>query len=134
MHDQQGDRVDRSQDFLTLAAWFAQLHSDGDRHRLRRCAFGLAPVRHLSLTSETDGAWERDAAGPTTPWAGVSPLRISPQLGRSGQYERRGRATRVIDRAAGRRLLAQRARLHTGQTSEARATSSPGPPPPLRLH
>lgn len=131
LHDQQGGRIDRSQDFLTLAAWFAQLPSEGDRHRLWRCAFGLAPVRHLSVTPETEEAWERDGVGPTTPWAEASPLGISPQLRRSGQYERRGKATRVIDRAEGKRLLAQRARLQSEQTAEARRRILTRGPRPL---
>ncbi len=120
LHEQAGDRTDRRHDFLTLARWFAALPSDDDRHRLWRSAFGLSSVRHLSVTAETQDAWDAAALGNTTPWADAPPVAISPQLRKSGSYERRGRAMRVADRSAAKRVLAERARLEAEQTAAAR--------------
>lgn len=120
LHDRAGGRTDRTQDFLVLARWFAELPTDGDRHRLWRSAFGLASVRHLSVTAATEDAWTDGEVGTTTPWAEAPPLQISPQLRRSGSYERRGRAVRVADRTAAKSLLAGRARREAEQTEAAR--------------
>ena len=69
LHDKAGGRTDRTHDYLTLARWFANLDDDGDRHRLWRTAFGLTPVRHLSVTGETEDAWAAADLGNATPWA-----------------------------------------------------------------
>ena len=45
---------------------------------------------------------------------------MSPQLRRTGSYERRGKPNRVIDRRAERRLLAERAAAEAEQTARAR--------------
>ncbi|ATG51355.1 TIGR02677 family protein [Brachybacterium vulturis] len=130
LHERSGGRTDRTQDFLTLATWFAALPADEDRHRLWRSAFGLAPVRHLSLTSATEDAWAEAELSTTTPWAQAPPVEISPQLRRSGSYERRGRATRVTDRTEAKRMLAERARQEAEQTAAARRrilTAGPRP-------
>ena len=63
LHEKSGGRTDRTQDFLTLATWFAALPTDADRHRLWRSAFGLAPVRHLSVTAATEDAWSEADLG-----------------------------------------------------------------------
>lgn len=120
LHSQAGGRSDRTQDFLQLAEWFAELPSDDDRHRLWRSAFGLSSARHLSVTSETEDAWAAAALGNATPWADAPPVAISPQLRKSGSYERRGRAVRVADRSQERRWLAERARQEAEQTAAAR--------------
>lgn len=131
LHDKAGCRTDRTQDFLTLAGWFAELPTDGDRHRLWRSAFGLEPVRHLSVTGATADAWADAEVGSTTPWAEAPPLEISPQLRRSGSYERRGRAVRVTDRTAAKSLLVGRARLEAEQTAAARRRILTDGPRPL---
>ncbi|WP_188756706.1 TIGR02677 family protein [Microbacterium album] len=131
LHDRAGGRTDRSQDFLTLAEWFASLHGDGDHHRLWRSAFGLARARHLSVTSETEDAWATAALGSATPWADAPPVQISPQLRRSGSYERRGRSARVSDRSAGKAMLAERARREAEQTAAARRRILTDGPRPL---
>ena len=131
LHGKAGGRTDRTQDFLTLAKWFAELPTDGDRHRLWRSAFGLAPVRHLSITAATEDAWADAEVGSTTPWAEAPPLEISPQLRRSGSYERRGRAVRVTDRTAAKSLLAGRAQLEAEQTAAARRRILTDGPRPL---
>lgn len=131
LHEKAGGRTDRTQDFLTLARWFATAPTDADRHRLWRSAFGLAPVRHLSVTAATEDAWAAAGLGNTTPWALAPPLEISPQLRRSGSYERRGKAVRVADRTEAKRLLAERSGREAEQTAAARRRILTGGPQPL---
>ena len=131
LHDRTGGRADRTQDYLTLARWFAALPTDADRHRLWRSAFGLTSVRHLSVTAETEDAWESARLGNATPWAEAPPLTISPQLRRSGSYERRGKPARVIDRSRAKEDLAARARYETEQTALARQKLLTRGPRPL---
>ncbi|OMH23136.1 TIGR02677 family protein [Tersicoccus phoenicis] len=131
LHEKTGGRTDRTQDFLTLARWFAALPTDGDRHRLWRSAFGLSPVRHLSVTTATEDAWAAADLATTTPWAEAPPLQISPQLRRSGSYERRGKAVRVADRTEAKALLADRARREAEQTAAARRRILTDGPRPL---
>ncbi|MHB1065329.1 MAG: TIGR02677 family protein [Georgenia sp.] len=131
LHEKAGGRTDRTQDFLTLARWFATVPTDADRHRLWRSAFGLAPVRHLSVTAATEDAWAAAGLGNTTPWALAPPLEISPQLRRSGSYERRGKAVRVADRTEAKRLLTERSRREAEQTAAARRRILTDGPQPL---
>lgn len=131
LHERSGGRSDRAQDFLTLARWFATLPNDADRHRLWRSAFGLTPVRHLSVPAETEEAWDAAELGNTTPWADAPPLRISPQLRRSGSYERRGKPSRVIDRSQQKAELLARARYESEQTAAARRRILTDGPQPL---
>lgn len=131
LHEKTGGRTDRSQDFLTLARWFAAMPTDADRHRLWRSAFGLSPVRHLSVTAATEDAWAAAELGNATPWADAPPLEISPQLRRSGSYERRGKAARVADRTEAKRVLVERARLEAEQTAAARRRILTDGPKPL---
>jgi uncharacterized protein (TIGR02677 family) len=131
LHERAGGRTDRTQDFLTLARWFAELPTDGDRHRLWRSAFGLVPVRHLSVTAATEDAWALAELGNATPWAEAPPLEISPQLRRSGSYERRGKSVRVLDRTRAKALLAERARREVEQTEAARRRILTNGPRPL---
>ena len=131
LHDKAGGRTDRTHDYLTLARWFANLDDDGDRHRLWRTAFGLTPVRHLSVTSETEDAWAAADLGNATPWAEAPAVRISPQLRRTGSYERRGKAVRVADRSAAKALLVARAREEAEQTAAARRRILTHGPRPL---
>lgn len=131
LHDSSGGRTDRTQDFLTLARWFAHLDSDGERHRLWRSAFGLTSTRHLSVTSATEEAWEAAELGNATPWAQAPPVEISAQLRRTGSYERRGRATRVIDRSQAKEHLLNEARQQNEQTAAARRRILTGGPKPL---
>lgn len=131
LHEKAGGRTDRTQDFLTLARWFAALPTDADRHRLWRSAFGLSSVRHLSVTAATEDAWAAAELGSTTPWAEAPPLEVSPQLRRSGSYERRGKAVRVADRSEAKRMLIERARLEAEQTAAARRRLLTDGPRPL---
>lgn len=131
LHDNAGGRTDRTHDYLTLARWFANLDDDGDRHQLWRTAFGLTPVRHLSVTSETEDAWAAADLGNSTPWAEAPAVRISPQLRRTGSYERRGKAVRVADRSAAKALLVAQAREEAEQTAAARRQILTHGPRPL---
>lgn len=131
LHDSSGGRTDRTHDFMTLARWFATLESDGDRHRLWRSAFGLTPTRHLSVTSDTEDAWETAELGNATPWAQAPPISISPQLRRTGSYERRGKVAKMADRTEAKTLLRERARHENEQTAAARRRILTGGPKPL---
>jgi len=131
LHDKAGGRTDRTQDFLTLARWFAELPTDEDRHRLWRTSFGLTPVRHLSVTAETEDAWADAELGNATPWAEAPPMAISPQLRRTGAYERRGRAAGVTDRSGARAALRERAQQEAAQTDAARRRILTDGPRPL---
>jgi uncharacterized protein (TIGR02677 family) len=128
LNDRRSGRSDRSADFRVLARWFAQAPDDAAAHRLWRAAFGLSSARHLSVTDDTLATWHDDDLPPNTPWADAPPMRISPQLRRTGSYERRGRANQVTDRSAQRAVLAQQAAREAAQTAEARrrlATAGP---------
>ncbi|HEY8720672.1 TIGR02677 family protein [Pengzhenrongella sp.] len=131
LHDRNSGRSDRSADFLTLASWFAALPDEPSRHRLWRTAFGLTSARHLSSTLETEEAWERERVGPATPWADAPALQVSPQLRKTGSYERRGRQNRVTDRSNAKALLADRAREQSEQTAAARRRVLTDGPVPL---
>lgn len=131
LHEKAGGTTDRRQDFLTLARWFAELPTDGDRHRLWRSAFGLAPVRHLSVPPQSGDAWAAAELGNATPWSEAPPVAISPQLRKSGSYERRGRAARVVDRSAAKAMLAKQARHEAEQTAAARRRILTDGPQPI---
>ncbi len=107
LNERRAGRSDRSADFRTLAAWFAQAPDDAAMHRLWRSVFGLSSARHLTVDEDTLAEREDHPVTPGTPWALAPPLRISPQLRRTGSYERRGRPNQVIDRSALRRHLAE---------------------------
>lgn len=128
LNERRGGRSDRSADFRALARFFAQAPDDAAAHRLWRAAFALAPARHLCVDALTEDAWEQAEYPPGTPWANAQPLLISPRLRETGSYERRGSPNKAIDRAAGRRQLAERFERETAQIAQARrilATEGP---------
>lgn len=128
LNDRRSGRSDRSADFRTLARWFAQTPDDAAAHRLWRGAFGLAASRHLTVTEDTLSEWQEAEPLPSTPWQDAPPVRISPQLRKTGSYERRGNPNKVTDRAAQRRVLADRAARETEEVAAARgrlATAGP---------
>jgi uncharacterized protein (TIGR02677 family) len=118
LNERRSGRSDRSADFRVLARWFAEAPDDGAAHRLWRAAFGLCPARHLSVTGETADAWLDLSAG--TSWQDAPPIRISPQLRKTGTYERRGQPNRVRDRSAERDFLRRQAESEAAQTAAAR--------------
>lgn len=113
-------RSDRATDYLTLALWFQETRDDAERHRLARAAFGLYPARHLTADPETWQRWNDDPSLIGAPWADAAPLAISPQLRRTGSYERSGRPNQVIDRSAAKAMLALRVRQQAEQVDAAR--------------
>lgn len=121
LNERRAGRSDRSADFRTLARWFAHAPDDDSRHRLWRTAFGLYPARHLTVDADTLAARSADPVPATTSWAVAEPLRISPQLRRTGSYERRGKPRKVEDRGAARQLLAEAAAKQAAETAAARA-------------
>jgi len=126
LNERRSGRSDRSADFAALARWFAEAPDDAAAHRLWRSAFGLSPARHLSVTGDTVDEWSDVPAG--TPWGEAPPIRISPQLRKTGTYERRGKPSQVRDRSAERELLRLQAEEEAAQTAEARCrlrTSGP---------
>ncbi|GAA0922634.1 TIGR02677 family protein [Nonomuraea longicatena] len=151
LNERRAGRSDRSADFRTLARWFADAPDEAAMHRLWRAAFGLTPARHLTGTSAADGAGtstgasvdgradaqtDGSAGAPadvpaTTPWAKAPPVRISPQLRRTGSYERRGRLNKVADRSTARRLLMEQVEREAAQTAAARERLRTGGPVPL---
>jgi uncharacterized protein (TIGR02677 family) len=120
-NERRSGRSDRSADFRTLARWFAEAPDDQAAHALWRAAFGLNSARHLTVTPDTVAEWEQEPPLPNTPWRDAPPVRISPQLRKTGSYERRGRPNRVADRAEQRELLAAQATREAAETSAARA-------------
>ncbi|WP_436850238.1 TIGR02677 family protein [Streptomyces monashensis] len=121
LNERRAGRSDRSADFRTLARWFAEAPDDEARHRLWRASFGLYPARHLTVDADTLAERAARPVAASTPWAKAEPLRISPQLRRTGSYERRGRARKVEDRSEQRRRLAEIAARQAEEIAAARA-------------
>ncbi|MGR3934780.1 TIGR02677 family protein [Streptomyces sp. BRA346] len=121
LNERRAGRSDRSADFRTLARWFAEAPDDEARHRLWRAAFGLYSARHLTVDADTLAEHTAHPVPASTPWADAEPLRISPQLRRTGSYERRGRARRVRDRSEQRHRLAEIAARQAEEIAAARA-------------
>lgn len=121
INERRTGRSDRSADFRALARWFAEAPDDDSRHRLWRTAFGLHASRHLTVDAATLDARGREPVPPHTPWSEADPLTISPRLRRTGSYERRGRARKVVDRSEERRYLAELARKQAREIAAARA-------------
>ncbi|MBB6174838.1 uncharacterized protein (TIGR02677 family) [Nocardiopsis mwathae] len=128
LNERRSGRSDRSADFRALARWFAAAPDDASRHRLWRTAFGLYPARHLTVDATTLDARQADPVPPNTPWAEAEPLRISPQLRKTGTYERRGKPNRITDRTAERRHLAELNRKQAEEIAAARARLDTGGP------
>ncbi|SEI10157.1 MULTISPECIES: TIGR02677 family protein [unclassified Leifsonia] len=120
VHARRSGRSDRSTDYLRLAVWFQEADNDEDRHRLARAAFGLYSARHLTVDSETWQRWNEDQSLAGARWADAPPVEISPQLRRTGSYERKGRPNQVVDRSAERAMLALRVRQEAEQIARAR--------------
>ncbi|MEU6098023.1 TIGR02677 family protein [Streptomyces sp. NPDC047079] len=121
LNERRAGRSDRSADFRTLARWFAEAPDDEARHRLWRAAFGLYPARHLTVDADTLAERAARPVAASIPWAEAEPLRISPQLRRTGSYERRGKPRRVQDRSEQRRQLAEIAAKQAEEIAAARA-------------
>jgi len=116
LNSRRSGHSDRSADLRTLAVWFAQAPDDASRHRLWRSAFGLGSARHLTADAD-DGA----SAPSSASWSAAPAVVISPQLRRTGSYERRGKPNQVIDRSEHIRYLTELAAQQAAQTAAARA-------------
>ncbi|EST30748.1 TIGR02677 family protein [Streptomyces niveus] len=128
LNERRAGRSDRSADFRALARWFAGAPDDEARHRLWRVAFGLYSSRHLTVDADTLAERAAEPEPASTPWAEARPLRISPQLRRTGSYERRGKPRRVADRSEAKRRLAEIATRQAEQAGAARARLATGGP------
>ncbi|WP_405998010.1 TIGR02677 family protein [Streptomyces sp. NBC_00829] len=128
LNERRAGRSDRSADFRALARWFAGAPDDESRHRLWRVAFGLYSSRHLTVDADTLAERSAEPEPASTPWAEARPLRISPQLRRTGSYERRGKPRRVADRGEAKRRLAEIAARQAEQAGAARARLATGGP------
>lgn len=128
INDRRVTRTDRFTDLRALARWFAEAESDADAHRLWRAAFALTPARHLQVNADTLD--ERDArpVSPQTSWLAAPSLRLSPRLRRSGRHTRRGRPADVVDRSAGKALIAATIQAEAAQIEAARRRLATGRP------
>jgi len=121
LNERRAGRSDRSADFRALARWFAQAPDEQATHRLWRSTFGLSHSRHLTVDGDTLAERAERPVSATTSWAEAAPLLISPQLRRTGSYERRGKPNRIVDRSEARRHLAELAAKQADETAAARA-------------
>ncbi|MBT2393161.1 TIGR02677 family protein [Streptomyces sp. ISL-1] len=121
LNERRAGRSDRSADFRELARWFAEAPDDDSRHRLWRSAFGLYSARHLTIDQAALAEREAEPVPTSASWYDAPGVRISPQLRRTGSYERRGRTRAVQDRAEAKAYLAEVARKQAEQTAAARA-------------
>lgn len=121
LNERRAGRSDRSADFRTLAAWFADCEHERDAHRLARAAFALNPARHFSLDPAADH--ELPAS---TRWADAPPLRIHPRLREYGEATPRGPLARVQDRSDARARAAARLDEETRQVDAARQRLATG--------
>ncbi|ABW13367.1 conserved hypothetical protein [Parafrankia sp. EAN1pec] len=128
LNERRSGRSDRSADFRALALWFAQAPNDDDAHRLWRVCFGLAPARHLTVDAATVEARDAEPVPASTPWSEAPPILVDIRLRRTGRYERRGAPNRVRDRAAERRLLAERLAAEEDVVRAARRQLATGEP------
>ncbi|GAA1270980.1 hypothetical protein GCM10009677_24780 [Sphaerisporangium rubeum] len=95
--------VSRRNDFLRLAAWFAEAETE-EAHRIFAAAFGAYPSRHLLMGPDETGA---DVA-PATSWWETDPVDVPVSLRERGDRTARGRTARVPDPGIDReRLLAE---------------------------
>lgn len=120
LNERRAGRSDRSADFRTLARWFAQAPDEDTMHRLWRAAFGLSSARHLTVDADTLQERDEQPVAPSTPWYDAPPLLISPQLRKTGSYERRGKPNKIVVRTEERRILAERAARQAEETELAR--------------
>lgn len=132
LNERRAGRSDRSADFRALARWFAEAPDEAAMHRLWRVALGVYGSRHLVVDRETLAAREEEPVPASASWLEAPPLRISPQLRRTGSYERRGRPNRVVSRAESRRQLEQLAAQEGEEAAAARARLATGRPLRLR--
>lgn len=128
INDRRVTRTDRFTDLRTLARWFAAAETDADAHRLWRAAFALTPARHLQVNADTLDERDAEPVPAHTSWLDAPPLRLSPRLRRSGRHAKRGRPPDVVDRSAGKALLAATIEAEAAQIEAARRQLATGRP------
>ncbi|MDP1591920.1 MAG: TIGR02677 family protein [Prosthecobacter sp.] len=121
MHDQRANRADRSTDFLALARWFAEAPEDEDMHRLWRAAFALNSCRHLRVNETTLQAWAALDDNERPSWEDCPPYIITIAQWTRGRVAPRGRPPGIIDRAAARAVLRERAAAESRALHAARS-------------
>lgn len=121
LNERRAGRSDRSADFRTLAAWFADCGDEGDAHRLARAALALNPARHYSLDPTGD-----DDLPASTRWAEAPPLQIHPRLREYGEATPRGPLARVKDRSDARAFAASQLDEENQQVEAARRKLATG--------
>jgi len=121
LNERRSGRSDRSADFRTLAAWFADCADGAQAHRLARAAFALNPARHFSLNPQSD-----EDLPANTRWADAPPLQVHPRLREYGEAAARGPLAKVHDRSDARALLAQQLAEESHQVEAARQRLATG--------
>ena len=114
LNDQRGRAHGRTEDFLTLAQWFAECDDDPSAHRLWHAAFGLHGARHLQIPEEDPGLTSVRAS-----WWDAAPVRVPTRLRSHGRVSRGGRTPKAADHSEERRFLAARARRERAQVEAA---------------
>lgn len=114
LNDQQGTAHGRTEDFLTLARWFADCDDDAAAHRLWHAAFGLHGARHLHIPEEDPGL-----TSARTSWWDAEPVRVPTRLRSHGRVSHGGRTPRAADHSRERSFLAARARRERAQVEAA---------------
>jgi uncharacterized protein (TIGR02677 family) len=110
VNDRRTSRIDRSNDFRTIARWFAEAESDADAHRLWRSIFGMCSSRHLTVNDATLDQHESQNLPADASWLDAPPLHISHGFRANGSFSRTGRLSRIVDRTAEKKMLAEAAR------------------------
>lgn len=114
LNDQRGRTHGRTEDFLTLAQWFAGCDDDAAAHELWHAAFGLHGARHLQIPEEDPGL-----TSARTSWWDAIPVRVPTRLRSHGRVSRAGRTPKAADHSDERRFLAARARRERAQVEAA---------------
>ena len=114
LNDQRARTHGRTEDFLTLAQWFADCDDDQQAHELWHAAFGLHGARHLQISEEDPGL-----ISARTSWWDAEPVRVPTRLRTHGRVSRTGRTPRAADHSEERRFLAARARRERAQVEAA---------------
>lgn len=114
LNDQRGRTHGRTEDFLTLAQWFADCDDDAEAHELWHAAFGLHGARHLQIPEEDPGL-----TSARTSWWDADPVLVPTRLRSHGRVSRSGRTPRAADHSEERRFLAARARRERAQVEAA---------------
>lgn len=121
LHDRRQTGSDRSQDWRTLATWFAEVPDDRAAHRLWRTVFALAPSRHLRINEETLTHRDQAAESPRMSWLDAEPMWLDPKHRATGRRQATGRMSKMIDLSKQREALRRINEEENAQIERARA-------------